>query len=117
VHGPEDLSEDTCDAARRVDPAGGDLEQRRLAGAVRPEDDPALPLLDLPGDVIEELVRPAYDAHPGEGKDVGHAPNPSRTPPSDRDLRMAACRSSPPACVSPSGSVMPGRQDTTRPES
>ena len=50
----EHLVEDPGDPRGRVQLGGGDLEERRLAGAVGPEDHPALVLLDLPADVVEQ---------------------------------------------------------------
>jgi hypothetical protein len=49
-----------------VDPASGQLEQGGLSGAVRSEDDPALTLLDLPGDVVNQRVVTPNHADAGE---------------------------------------------------
>ena len=54
----ENLVEDPDHPGRRVDGGGGHLEQRGLAGAVGPEDHPALVLLDRPGDRVEQQWPP-----------------------------------------------------------
>jgi len=74
---PEHLTEDADHTGARVDPRGGELEESGLPRAVGPQDDPSLPLLDLPGDVIEDRRVPAHDTHAGHGQDITHAPNPT----------------------------------------
>ena len=74
----EHLAEDADDAGGRVDACRGELEQRGLAGAVGPEHDPALSLLDLPADVVQDHRVPADDSHAGHRKDIAHAPNTNR---------------------------------------
>ena len=59
-----------------MDPRRRELQQRRLPGAVGSEHDPALALLDLPGDVVEQRVASPDDAHTGEGEDVAHGSRP-----------------------------------------
>ena len=49
-----------------VDLGRGDLHERGLAGAVGPEDDPALVLLDGPVDVVEQGRLAASHGHAGE---------------------------------------------------
>ncbi len=54
VRRAEHLVEDAGHSGRRVDLGAGDLQEGRLAGTVGPEHHPALVLLDLPGDVVEQ---------------------------------------------------------------
>jgi len=56
-----------------VDPASRELQESCLASAVRPEDDPALAFLDLPGDVVQQRVAPTDDADAGKFEDIAHA--------------------------------------------
>ena len=67
-----------ADTAGGVHPPGGELQQGGLAGAVGAEDDPALALLDLPGDVVEQGRLTPHHAHSGELKDVTHGTGPYR---------------------------------------
>src|SRR5690606_9205095 len=50
----EGLAEDRGGSLAGVEVAGGDIEQGGLAGAVGAEDDPALTLLDRPGDLVHQ---------------------------------------------------------------
>ena len=64
------LARDAPDGGLEV--TGDELEDRRLAGAVAPDDAPPLTLGDGEGDVLEELGRAEGDADVGEGEE-GHA--------------------------------------------
>ena len=64
------------DARGRVDLGRGDLQQRGLAGAVGPEDHPALVLLDRPVDRVEQHRLASPDGHAGELEDGGHGASP-----------------------------------------
>ena len=55
---------------------GRDLEQRGLAGAVGSEDHPALVLLDLPADVVEQQRPATAHGDPCELDDGDHGPSP-----------------------------------------
>ena len=72
----EHLVEDPGHARGRVHLRGGDLEQRRLAGAVGPEDHPALVLLDQPADVVEQQRLAPAHRDPCELDDGDHARHP-----------------------------------------
>ena len=61
VDAAEPLTENMRGAGRRVHLGGGDPEQRRLACAVGPEDDPSLVEFHLPGDRTHQRVAPAAD--------------------------------------------------------
>src|SRR5690606_8609201 len=50
----EGLAEDGGGALAGEEVAGGDVEQGGLAGSVGAEDDPALALLDRPGDLVHQ---------------------------------------------------------------
>ena len=66
------LAEDRHAATGRELVGAGDLQQRGLAGAVRPEDDPALPRLHLPGHVTQQHVAVADDRDRLDGEDRDH---------------------------------------------
>src|SRR6185312_3248366 len=69
VDAAEPLTEHMHRAPRRVQPADGEVQQRRLAGAVRTEDHPALVELDLPGDLADQIAATAGDGGPRDGDD------------------------------------------------
>ena len=56
--------------ARRLQPPGDQVEQRRLAGAVRAEDAGPLPRCDPPLDAVEDLRAVERDAHVEQVDDV-----------------------------------------------
>ena len=66
VDGADDLAEDPHHAGGRVDLRRAELHQRRLAGAVGPEDHPALVLLDRPVDAVEQGCLASLDGDVGE---------------------------------------------------
>ena len=108
VDGAQDLAEDAGDPARRVDPGRGELQQRRLPGAVGSEHDPALALLDLPGDVVEQRVLPRTTLTPAKARTslMGDDPRRSASAPSGRSPappRLARCRPCPSRCASRCG--------------
>jgi hypothetical protein len=63
------------DPGRRVQLGGEDLQQRRLAGAVRPDHHPPVGLVDRPVDPVEQPRVTADDRHPGQLHHCSHAQN------------------------------------------
>ncbi len=51
-----------------------ELQDRGLAGPVRPEDDPALVVGDLPVEAVDDRAAPAQDGHLAEAEHLDHAP-------------------------------------------
>src|SRR5690606_25731937 len=66
VDAPQGLTEDGGDAAGGVHARGGDLQQRRLAGAVGAEDHPPVAFVDGPAHAVEQLRAVTHDRDVGE---------------------------------------------------
>ena len=62
----------------------GDLQQRGLAGAVGPEDHPALVLVDHPVEAVDDRASAAEDGHLAEVEHLDHAAHPTRAQPRRR---------------------------------
>ena len=67
---------------RGTDEAGDRVDERRLAGAVRPDQPDQLPLLDADVDGVDGPHAPEADRKAGRGEDGAHVPLRDPTPPS-----------------------------------
>ncbi len=72
VDGAEHFTQHAGHAIGGVDARGGQLQERRLARAVGADDDPALALLDRPGDVAKQSVAATGHANSGKFHDIAH---------------------------------------------
>src|SRR5207249_3539216 len=73
VDSPEPASEHLHDSTRRMQPRARKLEQGRLAGSVRPEDDPPLVRTDAPVDSLEQSASRTTQDDRAEADDVRHS--------------------------------------------
>ena len=72
VDGADELAEHTGCSPGGMQLRSSDLEQGRLAGAVGPQDHPALSVTHHPGDPVQQERLAATDSHVGELEDRGH---------------------------------------------
>src|SRR5690606_32076731 len=76
---PEALTQQVRGAGRRVRTCREDLQQRRLAGPVGTEDDPALPLGDGPVDGVDDRGGAASDGDALQVEYRAHGARPYRS--------------------------------------
>ena len=87
---PRVLAEDRGGALGGEEVAGGDVQESGLAGAVGAEDDPALPLLDRPGDLVHQSASVADHGYVHQLQYIAHERVVSPLQSRDRRVRLWA---------------------------
>jgi hypothetical protein len=72
VNAAQGLIENPRSAAARMQPGGGDLEERGLAGAVGAKDDPAFAFVDLPVNLVQQGLLASDNADGSQFQNITH---------------------------------------------